>query len=40
VLALADAARAGRQNDRFSPAVEARIFRMARGDSPPAPLTH
>jgi transposase len=40
VLALADDARAGRQDHRLSPAVEARILRITREERPPTPLTH
>src|SRR6185295_3704925 len=40
VLALADEARAGRQDHRLSPAAEARILRITREERPPAPLTH
>ena len=40
VLALADGARAGRQDHRLSPAVEARILRITREERPPTPLTH
>jgi transposase len=40
VLALADAPRAGRQDHRLTPAVEARILRITRDERPPAPLTH
>ncbi|HEX5072119.1 MAG TPA: IS630 family transposase [Gemmatimonadaceae bacterium] len=40
VLALADDARAGRQDHRLSPAVEARILRITREEPPPTPLTH
>lgn len=40
VLALADAPRAGRQDHRVRPAVEARILRLTQKESPPAPLTH
>jgi transposase len=40
VLALADEARAGRQDHRLSPATEARILRITREEPPPKPLTH
>ena len=40
ILALADAPRAGRQDHRLRPAVEARILRITREERPPAPLTH
>src|SRR5215207_6629583 len=40
VLALGDDARAGRQDHRLRPAVEARILRITREERPPAPLTH
>src|SRR5215204_2441410 len=40
ILALADAPRAGRQDHRLRPAVEARILRVTREERPPAPLTH
>jgi transposase len=40
VLALADDARAGRQDRRLSPALEARILRITREERPPRPLTH
>jgi transposase len=40
ILALADAPRAGRQDHRLTPAVEARILRVTRDERPPAPLTH
>ena len=40
VLALADDARAGRQDHRLSPTVEARILRITRKEPPPTPLTH
>ena len=40
ILALADAPRAGRQDHRLTPAVEARILRITREQRPPAPLTH
>jgi len=40
VLALADEARAGRQDHRLSPATEARILRITRDERPPVPLTH
>ena len=40
VLALADAPRAGRQDHRLSPAVEARILHLTKQVAPPAPLTH
>ncbi|MDQ3518215.1 MAG: IS630 family transposase [Gemmatimonadota bacterium] len=39
VLALADAPRAGRQDHRLKPNVEARILRLTQ-EPPPAPLTH
>jgi len=40
VLALADEPRAGRQDHRLSPAMEARILRITQEERPPAPLTH
>ena len=40
VLALADAPRAGRQDHRLSPALEARIIHLTRHTAPPRPLTH
>jgi transposase len=40
VLALADAPRAGRQDHRLSPAMEARILHLTQHTPPPAPLTH
>jgi|SRR5215204_4554377 len=40
ILALADAPRAGRQDHRLRPTVEARILRVTREERPPAPLTH
>ena len=40
VLALADAPRAGRQDHRLTPAMEARILRITQEERPPAPLTH
>ena len=40
ILALADAPRAGRQDHRLTPAVEARIIRITREERPPTPLTH
>jgi transposase len=40
VLALADAPRAGRQDHRLTPAMEARILRMTQDERPPVPLTH
>jgi transposase len=40
ILALADAPRAGRQDHRVSPALEARVLRITREERPPAPLTH
>jgi len=40
VLALADAPRAGRQDHRLAPAVEARILQLTEQVAPPAPLTH
>ena len=39
VLALADAPRAGRQDHRLRPSVEARILKLTL-EPPPAPLTH
>lgn len=40
VLALVDAPRAGRQDHRLRPAMEARILHLTREVRPPAPLTH
>ena len=40
ILGLADAPRAGRQEHRIRPAVEARILRLTQETRPPAPLTH
>jgi transposase len=40
VLALADAPRAGRQDHRVTPALEARIVHLTQHIAPPAPLTH
>jgi transposase len=40
VLALADAPRAGRQDHRLTPAVEARILHLTQHTAPPTPLTH
>ena len=40
VLGLADAPRAGRQDHRITPAVEARILCLTVETTPPAPLTH
>ena len=40
VLALADAPRAGRQDHRLTPAVEARILHLTQHAAPPVPLTH
>ena len=40
VLALADEPRAGRQDHRLKPALEARILHLTRDERPPAPLTH
>lgn len=40
VLALADAPRAGPQDDRVTPAQEARILHRTQHARPPAPLTH
>lgn len=40
VLALADAYRAGRQDHRLAPAMEARILHVTRYVAPPTPLTH
>ena len=39
VLALADAPRAGRQDHRLTPALEARIVHLTQHVAPPAPLT-
>lgn len=40
VLALADAARAGRQDHRIDPTVEAKIRHLTEQVRPPKPLTH
>lgn len=40
VLALADAPRAGRQDHRLTPALEARIVHLTQHTAPPTPLTH
>lgn len=40
VLALVDAARAGRQDHRVSPRLEAKILHLTQHEAPPAPLTH
>lgn len=40
VLALVDAPRAGRQDHRISPKLEAKILHLTRHEAPPAPLTH
>jgi transposase len=40
VLALVDAPRAGRQDHRVSPAMEAKILRLTEQERPHAPLTH
>jgi transposase len=40
ILALADAPRAGRQDHRLTPAIEARILHLTEQVAPPAPLTH
>jgi transposase len=39
ILALADAPRAGRQDHRISPALEAKILRLTQAP-PPSPVTH
>ena len=39
LLALADAARSGRQAHRLSPACEARIAHLTQHAAPPSPLT-
>jgi transposase len=40
VLALVDAPRAGRQDHRVSPTVEAKILHLTQREAPPQPLTH
>jgi len=40
VLALADAPRAGRQDHRLTPGLEARIVHLTQHTTPPTPLTH
>jgi len=40
VLGLADAHRAGRQDHRLRPAMEARILHLTQHVAPPVPLTH
>jgi transposase len=40
LLALVDAPRAGRQDHRIAPAVEAKILHLTQHGRPPAPLTH
>ena len=40
VLALVDAPRAGRQDHRVDPKVEAKILHLTQHESPPVPLTH
>ena len=40
VLALVDAPRAGRQDHRISPKLEAKILHLTQHEAPPKPLTH
>jgi transposase len=40
ILALTDAHRAGRQDHRLSPALEAKVLHRTQYTKPPAPLTH
>jgi len=40
VLGLADAPRAGRQDHRLTPVLEARIVHLTQHTAPPTPLTH
>lgn len=40
VLALGDAPRAGRQDHRISPKLEAKILHVTQHEAPPKPLTH
>lgn len=40
VLALVDAPRAGRQDHRISPRLEAKILHLTQHERPPTPLTH
>jgi transposase len=40
VLALVDAPRAGRQDHRIGPRLEAKILQLTQHERPPTPLTH